>query len=243
MNPLLSIIVPTLNEEKVIAGTLEGLKRLKLLEHEIIVSDDKSKDKTSEIAKQYADKVIQSEDATKRSIARGRNRGAKAASGDYFVFVDADVNIPDIDNFFARALKTFKEDSRLVALTGIVKVSPEKATFADNIFFGLLNLMQYVSNNFLGLGIAPGEFQMIKRAAFEKVGGYNENLAASEDYDLFSRLSRLGRTKVKWNLKVFHSGRRAHAIGWPKLLKLWMGNAISNALFKRSMSKKWEEVR
>jgi len=64
------------------------------------------------------------------------------------------------------------------------------------------------------MGEAPGRFQMMRRSAFEKVKGYREDLITREDGDMFARLSKVGRTLYDSKLEVFHSGRRAHAIGW-----------------------------
>jgi len=84
---------------------------------------------------------------------------------------------------------------------------------------------------------------MVRANAFRRVGGYNERLAAAEDHDLFRRLRKIGRTRFEKTLTVFHTGRRAHAVGWPKLLLTWAINGLSVLIFKRSASKEWEEVR
>ena len=55
---MISIIIPTYNEEKIIGKTLSELKAKLTLPHEIIVTDDKSKDRTAEIARAYADQVL-----------------------------------------------------------------------------------------------------------------------------------------------------------------------------------------
>ena len=99
---MLSIIIPTLNEEKSIEKTLQSIKELKDYDYEIIISDGKSKDKTVEIAKKYDAKVIVYEGTIRQTIGGGRNLGASIASGDFFVFLDADVTIPDINNFFKK---------------------------------------------------------------------------------------------------------------------------------------------
>lgn len=240
---MISIVIPTFNEEKIIETTLKKLRSgLERTKYELIVSDDNSTDKTAAIAKKYADNVVTSKDAN-RTIGKGRNRGAAAARGEYLVFIDADVSIPNADDFFTNALSLFEKDARLTGLTVSLRVLPEHATFADNFFFGGLNLFHYVSNNFFHAGRAPGEFQMIRAEVFKKLGGYRSNLAASEDYEMFWRLSRAGNTRMEKKLFVYHTGRRPHKIGWPKLLLEWFLNATSVALFKRSASKEWTPIR
>ena len=240
---MISIIIPTLNEEKILEKTLKSLKELKVANYEIIVSDGSSTDQTLPIAKQHAHKVIEHTDPERQNIAKGRNAGAKHAIGDYLVFIDADVTIPDINNFFTVALNLFEHHKDLVALTVFLKVLPEHITLSDRLFFSIVNRVHQFQNNFLHSGSASGEFQMVRKEAFEKVGGYNQAIVMGEDNDLFERLSKIGRTKIEVGLHVFHTSRRAHAIGWIKLLPLWIINAIYRKIIKRSFSKEWSVIR
>src|SRR4051812_40862472 len=87
---MLSIIIPAHNEEQYLGATLEALAAsLKTLEidHEIIVINDSSNDRTGEIALAHGVRVIT---ADVHQIAAARNVGAREAKGDMFVFVDAD---------------------------------------------------------------------------------------------------------------------------------------------------------
>ena len=246
MKPLISIIIPTLNEEKILASMLQSLRTFTAYSHEIIVSDGKSTDKTVEIAQKYADHVVEykgNEKQTKQTIAHARNLGASIATGEYFLFLDADVFIPHNNEFFTKALARFALDKRLVALGVFLKILPEHATFADRFFFGLLTYWHYFLSNIVHDGAASGEFQMIHANAFKQVQGYNESLAVSEDYNLMERLSKIGHMRIAPELKVFHTSRRAHSLGWPKLLSLWIGNAVYARLFKRSMNAEWKVIR
>jgi predicted glycosyltransferase involved in capsule biosynthesis len=130
-----------------------------------------------------------------------------------------------------------------VALTVGYKIVPENATLADKIIFKLLSLSFVLFNNFLHVGVSGGEFQMIKREVFEKLRGFNEKLVAAEDGDMFSRLGKVGRTRCDISLSIYHSGRREHAVGWPRLLFQWMRNYLMVQIFGRSWSKEWTEVR
>ena len=84
---------------------------------------------------------------------------------------------------------------------------------------------------------------MIVTDAFMRVGGFDESLAAAEDMDLFRRLSKVGRTRFEPGLTVYHTGRRAHATGWRRLIWEWFTNTTSVWFFKRSASKEWKEIR
>ncbi|MGA7261436.1 MAG: glycosyltransferase, partial [Stellaceae bacterium] len=114
---MISIIIPTLNEAKIIEATLRTLAATLTLPHEVIVSDGGSSDRTAELAARYANTVVVYSGAGRQTIGEGRNDGAKAAAGDFLVFLDADCVIPEPDRFFARARAHFDKDSRLVGLT------------------------------------------------------------------------------------------------------------------------------
>ena len=193
---MISFVIPTLNEIKTIEQTLQCITAYSGT-HEIIISDGNSKDGTIDICRKYTDNVIVYDKPDRQTIAMARNMGAADAKGEYLVFLDADVVIPDIDRFFDAAEERFRSDERLVALTGQYKVVAEQRTLADSIFFRMLGLQFLLSNNILHIGAAGGEFQMIAGDAFRTVGGFNEKLAAAEDMDLFQRLSNIGRTRFE----------------------------------------------
>ncbi len=239
---MISFIIPTLNEAKDIEKTLRMLQTYNG-PHEIIVSDGKSDDDTVAIARSYTDHVIVAADRSKQSIAINRNAGAARATGEFLVFVDADMEIPNANAFFARALAYF-EDPKLVGLCPQVRVHPEGETFADRIVMMFINwCIMYPQNNILGRGAASGEFQMVRRTAFEKVGGYNERLVVAEDVDFFVRLSKCGRTRFAGELLVYNNGRRPHKLGWPRLLYLWSINILWVTLFHKSAQTEWEPIR
>ncbi|MBI2647452.1 glycosyltransferase [Candidatus Woesearchaeota archaeon] len=91
---MISIIIPTWNEEKYLPKLLECIKKQTYKDYEIIVADANSKDKTREVAKKYNCRIV------KGGVpAVGRNNGAKVAKGDILLFLDADVTIQK-DLFF-----------------------------------------------------------------------------------------------------------------------------------------------
>ncbi|MBU0615524.1 MAG: glycosyltransferase, partial [Nanoarchaeota archaeon] len=83
---MLSIIIPTLNEEKHLPRLLDSITRQRFKDYEIIVADNNSKDKTRDIAKKFGAKVVPG-----GLPAKARNLGAKAAKGNILLFLDSDV--------------------------------------------------------------------------------------------------------------------------------------------------------
>jgi glycosyltransferase involved in cell wall biosynthesis len=244
MNTIISIIIPTLNEESAIGETLKNLKEIQDVPVEIIVSDGKSTDQTVEICRKMADHVVICSDEGRQTIGGGRNLGAKKASGKYLLFLDADVNIPDPDKFLNTIIKEFESNEKLVAATVKLKVLKDKETLSDKIFSALaINWINYFYNNILSVGSASGEFQFIRRNCFEKLGGFNEQLVAAEDFEMFGRLAKIGKTKIFYDLTAYHTGRRFHQVGWLKILWRWFNNYIHMLFFKKTKSEEWDPIR
>jgi glycosyltransferase involved in cell wall biosynthesis len=240
---MISIIIPTLNEAKIIESTLRTLAATLTRPHEVIVSDGGSSDRTAELAARYADTVVVFSGIGRQTIGEGRNDGAKVAVGDFLVFLDADCVIPEPDRFFAQALTHFEKHPGLVGLTAYLRVFPADETLGDKLVAGIANLGLRVANNLLKRGASMGEFQMIRREAFARVGGFRADLIAFEDTDMFRRLSRIGRTMIAPKLRVLHSGRRGHQVGYPQLLATWLVNMVSLAVRDRTFSKEWKPIR
>ena len=234
-----SIIVPTFNEERIIANTLEAIRHhLSNIDYELIVTDDGSTDRTCDIAERYADRVVRLT-GPKGTIGANRNRGARVAHGEYLVFVDADIFIPRANDCFAAIAADFKDNPRLVGLTVKITFAPGEERPIDAIMHGILSRVFWLMNRVLRKGAASGEFQAIRRDAFEKLHGYTESLPVGEDNELFCRLSRLGRTQIDLKLTAYTDNRRIMQLGWPRLLKLWAVNYCSVAFLRRSQATGW----
>jgi glycosyltransferase involved in cell wall biosynthesis len=239
---MISFVIPTLNEEGALEKTLKSLS-VYTGEKEIILSDGGSTDKTLEIARRYTNLIASHSGPERQTISGGRNAGAKLAHGDYLVFVDADVTIDDINHFFIKAEEKFRADPELAGLTVNLRVLPEYATFWDRVIFGTFNFVNRLQNNVFHIGASFGEFQMINAKTFRRIGGFNEKLVTGEDHDFFRRLAHNGHTYFADDLGVHHTGRRAHKVGWPKLLFTWGMNTFSTLFFKKAVTKEWKVIR
>jgi len=242
--PTLSIIIPTLNEEKAIKDTILQFKKGMPCGFELIVSDGGSTDRTVEVVQETGvHKLVTFPKTRKQTIAGNRNNGAMAATGEFLVFCDSGALLHQPEEFMKQALEEFRKNPRLAALTVSVKVFPEVANFMDKAVFGIMNVAFTVLNNGFNRGTAQGKFQMVRRELFMKINGYREDLPSAEDTDLFYRLSRIGDTRVAPKLVIYHGSRRAHALGWPKLLFIWYIDAASLFFFNKVVSKEWKIIR
>ncbi len=243
--PQLSIIIPTLNEEKLIQQTL-GQFTPQLKEKyniEIIISDGGSTDNTLKLLTPIVDKTVLAVSGIKQNIPQGRNAGAKAANGKLLYFFNADTMIKDIDKFFNLSLNSFSNDTNY-ALTCRFHVFPDDVKLSDKMFHGFYNNYVRILNS-IGMGMGRGECHMIRSEVFQRVNGYNELLAAGEDYDLYRRIKLLGTGKIKFlnDLLVYESPRRYRKFGYIKVFRDWTKNAFSVFFKNKSISEVWEAVR
>ncbi|MBZ0204223.1 MAG: glycosyltransferase [Ignavibacteria bacterium] len=243
--PQISVIIPTLNEEKLIVQTLSQFNKdlREKFSIEVIISDGGSTDATLDLAGKLADKIVNAVKGEKQNIPQGRNAGAKCASGKYLYFLNADTMVNNMPEFLEVTLNALGYE-RHSALTCRIQVFPDEMRLSDKLFHGFYN--NYVRIlNFLGMGMGRGECQMVKKEIFEELNGYNESLAAGEDYDLYRRIRKLGKGKIKFlnELVVYESPRRYRKFGYRRVFLDWTKNSVSVLFKNKSVSKVWEAVR
>src|SRR6185312_5816323 len=180
---LISFVVPAHNEEKELAAALASIHaaaREAGEPYEVVVANDSSTDATAAIAAQGGARVI---DVQKRQIAGARNAGARAASGETLVFVDADTHVG------AALVKEALAALRSGAVGGGARVRFHRAVPAWVRVF-----MWGFTPLYFGMGRwAAGCFVFCTRAAFEAVGGFDEGTYAGEEVHFSRALKRLGR--------------------------------------------------
>lgn len=242
-SPRISIVIPALQEEKLIGQALEQFPpRLReLLGLEIIVSDGGSRDRTLELARAHADLVVGPSNGERENISIGRNRGARAARGEFLMFFNADVLIPDPERFIPEMIGAV-DGNGTVAATCNVLIYPGEENARDRVFHRVSNWYFWLLNK-VGMGMGRGECHVLTREVFERIGGYQESLAAGEDYELFVRLRRLGSIDFRRDLKVYESPRRYRKFGYVRIISLWFLNALSVLIFRHAMVKEWKPVR
>ena len=239
----ISIIIPTLNEEKLIRQSLnqfdENIK--KNFNLEIVVSDGGSKDKTIELINGCVDKLLIHKENFKQNISRGRNQGALNSLGDVLVFLNADTLISDKNVFFDNINKILRDES-VIAIACPVKVFPQEEMLSDKIFHFCYNNYVKILNKFF-MGMGRGECHVVKRDSFLRLGGYNEKLAAGEDFEFYKRIRKNGKIQFMNECLIYESPRRYRKFGYLHVFWEWMINSFSIFFFKKSISKDWQEVR
>jgi len=193
---MLSIIIPTFNEEKYLPYLLESLQAQTFKDFEIIVADNDSKDATRSIASKAGARVVGG-----GMPARGRNTGAIAAQGEWLLFLDADVILP-VD-FLERATAEIREQNYAVASCLMDPLSDRKI---DKYLHGAVNLFFRATKNIYPH--APGFCIFIKKECHQLVGGFNENTMLSEDCDYVLNSSKICKFGLLEDVRIPVSVRR-----------------------------------
>lgn len=180
---MISFVIPAHDEAALIGSTIAALHAAATAEleqpFEVIVVDDASTDDTAALAEAQGARVVP---VAFRHIAATRNAGAREASGDVLVFVDADTTVSA--GVLAAAMKALAAGAvgggAAVRLAGMRSRSTR---FAEAVFIRLFRWTR----------IAPGCFLFCTRPAFDAAGGFDEQWFAGEDVALSRALGRQGR--------------------------------------------------
>lgn len=203
----ISLVIPAFNEERLLGPALAQVNAARRVfaeagwESELIVCDNNSTDRTAEIARAAGALVVHE---PVNQIARARNRGAEAATGDWLLFIDADSH-PGAE-LFADVVAEIRR-GRCLAGGSTVRMEPgyPVATFFTGVWNRLSRWRRWMA----------GSFIFCETAAFRAIGGFSPEFFAGEEIDLSRRLQTVarsqGRTVVILHRHPLHtSARKMH---------------------------------
>ena len=178
MSQKISIIIPVLNEAKILEKTLSQLQS-ELGHHELIIVDGGSTDGSVPIAEKYG-KVVTSE----RGRAKQLNAGAVAASGDILIFLHADIWL----EFGALAAVETALSS------GYVGGGFRQKIDGKNILYRAIEIAGNIRGKYLKVFYGDSGI-FLRRADFEKIGGFPE-IPILEEMEFSRDLRKLGKTTL-----------------------------------------------
>ena len=199
---LFSIIIPTFNEEKYINKSIESIKNQTFKDIEIIIADNGSNDNTINLCNE-ADKVLICENPKNPCVVR--NLGAFNSTGKYLAFLDADSTLSP--NVLLNA-KNYIENGYIGGRCKIIP--PEKNCMAYIQTKILNNWAKYIAPQYT-------PFVFCTRQAFNKAGGWPENIELGNELILQRKLKKIGKLVYDNDSTVETSPRRYRKEGYLKV--------------------------
>ncbi len=231
--PFFTVIIPTLNEEKLLPKLLRDLKNQKEQNFEVIVTDGKSEDKTKERVLEFKNVLpLTFFENERKNVAYQRNYGAKYAKGAYLIFLDADVRV---GSSFTKSLKRYIKDKG--GLVFIPYIKPEKSSPEIEATYKLINYLIEFSQH-LDKPFSSSGSMFWEKNFFILVGGFDESIFIGEDHSIIQKAGKWGvRAKFLHNIKLTYSLRRIKKEGrLTSLYKLLVGTTYQ--AFKGDVKKK-----
>lgn len=224
---MISIIIPTLNEEKNLSKLLSQLKQLEnTIPFELIVVDGGSQDQTVALAKKYAT-VYQLRKANRGAQLKF---GAEKSSGEILWFLHSDSRIESSQNNTLAQIQTILKNKQYSA--GFLKLTFDSSDFFYRYLAGTSNLRA----RYLGL-IFGDQGLFTTRENYEKVGGY-ESIPLMEDWQLSRKLWKLGKfyplsTMIITSIRRFRKGKLQTHLKMHKIKLLYILGMAPDKLAKR----------
>lgn len=221
----LSVVIPTKNEAANIATCLDAFAPFRDC-LEILVVDNFSPDATRAIAAARGVRVL----LQGPERCAQRNCGWKSSTGDYVLFVDADMIVPEATT--AEILRTISSADAPDAL-----YIPEIRGGCDGLRLRARNFERSFYD-----GTCIDGLRVIRRSLLEAVGGYDEELVACEDWDLDRRLLAAGaRTAIakgslvhneaRQDVKTFLAKKAYYAASVNRYRRKWNDDAVVRRQF------------
>lgn len=228
----ITVIVCAHNEEHFIAACLHSLLAQTRLPDEILVINNASSDRTSEVASSV--RGVRVVDEPDKGLVKARERGRREASGDLLVYLDADCRAPLY--WLERIVARFERKPHLVALSGNYR-------FYDWDWWGRTLLRaydvtlgpgtQFLVKYLLRMGVVfyGGNFA-VRRNALERIGGFDTSIEFhGEDTNVGRRLFAIGPVELAYDCYLFTSARRYHVMGKGAVFRLYVRNFVSEILY------------
>lgn len=204
---MVTIIIPTYNEEKFLPRLLKDIQRQTLHPDTIIVADAFSKDRTRAIAKKFGCTVI---DGGLPGV--GRNRGASAVKSGIILFLDADMRL-HATKFLEKNLKEFSDRKLDIATVSIL---PDKGSYIDTLIYQTFNMLIRLTAH--TKPHAQGGCIIIRKKIHDTIGGFDERIKIAEDMDYTQRAAKKGRFGILNAEPIATSMRRFARDGYSKTL-------------------------
>lgn len=232
--PVISVVVPAYNEERVIAICLQHLQAQNIQQpYEIILANNNSTDNTAAIAEQQGVRVLT---VTEKGYVHAAIAGVQAARAELIAMTDADTRVPP--EWLERIYTTLQTRPDLVAVGG-----PFEFHDGPRGVRRVIKLLNGISPRLM-IASLSGMNMAFRRSAYDAVGGFDPKINLQADTYLGYRLAKHGKTMLIRDNVVQASGRRYQTVG--QIISetvVRMVNSISIKLFNTTLFKKQADIR
>lgn len=184
--PAVAVVIPCFNQAHYLAEALESVLGQSLSPAEVVVVDDGSDDNSFEVAGRY-ERVTRMRQRN-QGVAAARNVGWRATSADFVVFLDADDRL--LPGALEAGASALARRSQVAFVSGLSRDIGDDGKPLHEVLRQPLVAQDHYLRLLEDCFIWSGSSIVYRRSALEAVGGYDESLAAADDYDLYLRLAR-----------------------------------------------------
>ena len=215
-----TVIVPTLDEERYLPILLESLAAQTRSVCEVLIVDASSTDGTVAAAQRAGATVVHGGGHPGFS----RNLGAKQARGEWLLFLDADVRLPET------AIEEILEEMESKRLDAA------SCPFVPDTHARMVRLHHRLTSDYFWLSSrvgwvhSIGAFIFVRRTLHERIGGFDSSVKVAEDQDYVRRLGRAGRYAFTRRPVVEIAVRRFTTEGFVKTSTKWVGIELHRLL-------------
>lgn len=231
-----SVIIPAYNEEQCLPRTLEHINKALAVvacSSEVIVVDNDSQDRTRQVAESFGTQLFLEKE---HNISAVRNAGAKNATGNALIFIDADTLVPE--TLFQKIVAVLADEKCFGGAVAVQYQEPErkwmKYYFSGWKFWGR------------AFNMAQGAAQFCRNSPFQELEGYDETIFVGEDIEFYWRLSKLAKRRKGYLYFIEHptvstSSRRFDKMSFWKTLLLTHPIFVLLTWRKKTVWKAWYE--
>ena len=175
-----AVIIPCHNYGQYLTKTIESILRQSYLPQEIVVIDDSSTDDTPLIAASFADQGVRTVRGHWHDVASARNHGAHNTTAPFLLFLDADDSLPP--DYIERCLEEMRDPSIAIVYGDMSHVGEES----------YYQIMPEFDRDLLARHNFISSHALIRRLAFDVIGGFRTLDNAHQDWDLYRRIIQQG---------------------------------------------------
>lgn len=194
--PRVSVCVPTYNGARYLRETLDSILGQTWQDFELLVVDDDSGDDTEAIAKSYTDPRIRFvRNPTRLGLAGNWNRCVELARGEYVCLFHQD-DVMEPDNLAAKVAVLNQNATAGLVYSNVSQIGPNGERISDHWYFrpdpadvGVHTGQAFFRRLLLGVNEICCPSVVIRRACFERLGGFDPRLPFTADWEMWLRIA------------------------------------------------------